>query len=169
MTKFFYRDICKLCILLLRILRVMYLFVKLLNLCFCYFSQESCNANELINVQWPTRCSTLKGDPCSDFTCNSGYKRNESVTSVMCTESGIWSHNASTLCIGLYSYYNNKIIVRRQQEWEGKFSGTDSIYSQISSKTPRGKKDRTKIRHNQRHDHQRQPGEQSFPIQDVTG
>ena len=36
-----------------------------------------------------------------------------------------------------------------------------------SSKTSRGKKDSTKIRH-QRH-HQRQPGEQLFPIQVVTG
>ena len=37
----------------------------------------------------------------------------------------------------------------------------------ISSKTPRGKKDSTKSHHH-RH-HKRQPGEQQFPIQVVTG
>ena len=36
-----------------------------------------------------------------------------------------------------------------------------------TSKTPRGKKDSTK-RHHHRH-HKRQPGEQQFPIQVVTG
>ena len=46
-------------------------------------------------------------------------------------------------------------------------SETDSIKSQISSKTSSGKKDSTKRRH-QRH-HQRQPGEQLFPIQMATG
>ena len=46
-------------------------------------------------------------------------------------------------------------------------SETDSIKSEISSKTPRVKKDSTKRRH-QRH-HKRQPGEQQFPIQVVTG
>ena len=43
----------------------------------------------------------------------------------------------------------------------------DSVKSQISSKTSRGKKDSTKRRH-QRH-HKRQPGEQLFPIQVGTG
>ena len=42
-------------------------------------------------------------------------------------------------------------------------SDTDSIKSNISSKTSRGKKDSTK-RHHHRH-HQRQPGEQHFPIE----
>ena len=46
-------------------------------------------------------------------------------------------------------------------------SETDSIKSQISSKTSHGKKDSTKRRH-QRH-HHRQPGKQLFPIQVVTG
>ena len=46
-------------------------------------------------------------------------------------------------------------------------SETDSIKSQISSKTSSGKIDSTKRRH-QRH-HQRQPGEQLFPIQVATG
>ena len=53
------------------------------------------------------------------------------------------------------------------KELEGKPSETDSIKFKISSKTPRGKKDSTK-RHNHRH-HKRQPGEQQFPIQVVTG
>ena len=43
----------------------------------------------------------------------------------------------------------------------GKPSETDSIKSQISSKTSRGKTDRTKRRH--RRHHQRQPREQQFP------
>ena len=46
-------------------------------------------------------------------------------------------------------------------------SETDSIKSQISPQTSRGKKDSTKRRH-QRH-HQRQTGKQLFPIQVVTG
>ena len=46
-------------------------------------------------------------------------------------------------------------------------SETDSIKFKISFKTPRGKKDSTK-RHHHRH-HKRQPGEQQFPIQVVTG
>ena len=50
---------------------------------------------------------------------------------------------------------------------EKKTSETDSIKFKISSKTPRGKKDSTK-RHHHRH-HKRQPGEQQFPIQVVTG
>ena len=44
---------------------------------------------------------------------------------------------------------------------------TDSIKFKISPKTPRGKKDSTK-RHHDRH-HKRQPGEQQFPKQVVTG
>ena len=48
-----------------------------------------------------------------------------------------------------------------------KSSETDSIKSQISSKTSRGKTDSTKIRH-ERH-HPRQPGEQLLPIQVATG
>ena len=44
---------------------------------------------------------------------------------------------------------------------------TDSIKFKISSKTPRGEKDSTK-RHHHRH-HKRQPGEQQFPKQVVTG
>ena len=52
-------------------------------------------------------------------------------------------------------------------EYVGKPSENDSVKSQISSKTSRGRKDSTKRRH-QRH-HQRQPGKQLFPIQVVTG
>ena len=48
-----------------------------------------------------------------------------------------------------------------------KTSETDSIKLKISSKTSRGKKDSTK-RHHHRH-HKRQPGEQQFPMQVVTG
>ena len=59
----------------------------------------------------------------------------------------------------------NNLISNAQVE--KKTSETDSIKSQISSKTSRGKKDSTKRRH-QRH-HKRQPGEQLFPIQVVTG
>ena len=44
---------------------------------------------------------------------------------------------------------------------------TDSVKSQISSRTSGGKKDITKRRH-QRH-HMRQLGEKLFPIQVVTG
>ena len=44
---------------------------------------------------------------------------------------------------------------------------TDSIKLKISSKTPRGKKDSTK-RHHHSH-HKRQPGEQQFPKQVLTG
>ena len=50
---------------------------------------------------------------------------------------------------------------------EGNPSETDLIKFKISSKTPRGKKDSTK-RHHHRH-HKRQPGEQQFPKQVVTG
>ena len=50
---------------------------------------------------------------------------------------------------------------------ERKTPETDPIKFKISSKTPRGKKDSTK-RHHHRH-HMRQPGEQKFPIQVVTG
>ena len=46
-------------------------------------------------------------------------------------------------------------------------SETDSIKSQISSKTSSGKKDSIKRRH-KRH-HQRQPSDQLFPIQVATG
>ena len=53
------------------------------------------------------------------------------------------------------------------KELEGKPSETDSIKFKILSKTTRGKKDSTK-RHHHRH-HKRQPGEQQFPIQVVTG
>ena len=52
------------------------------------------------------------------------------------------------------------------EEYVGNPSETDSVKLQISSKTSRGKKDSTK-RYHHRH-HQRQPGEQSFPIQVVT-
>ena len=55
-------------------------------------------------------------------------------------------------------------VVHKQ---EGKPPETDSIKFKISSKTPRGKKNSTK-RHHHRH-HKRQPGEQQFPIQVVTG
>ena len=53
------------------------------------------------------------------------------------------------------------------KEQEGKPTETDSIRFKISPKTPRGKKDSTK-RHHHRH-HKRQPAEQQFPIQVVTG
>ena len=53
------------------------------------------------------------------------------------------------------------------KEYEGKPPETDSIKFKISSKTSRGKKDSTK-RHHHRH-HKRQPGEQQFPKQVVTG
>ena len=59
------------------------------------------------------------------------------------------------------------IPVSTIKEKEGKSSETDSIKFKISSKTPRGKEDSTK-RHHHRH-HKRQPGEQQFPIQVVTG
>ena len=49
----------------------------------------------------------------------------------------------------------------------GKPSETDSIKSQISSKTSRGKRNSIK-RHHRSH-HQRQQGEQLFPIHVVTG
>ena len=55
----------------------------------------------------------------------------------------------------------------RVLEWVGKHSETDSIKTQISSKTSCGKKDGTKRRH-QSH-HLRQPGGKPFPIQVVTG
>ena len=53
------------------------------------------------------------------------------------------------------------------KEEEGKSPETDSIKFKISSKTHCGKKDSTK-RHHHRH-HKRQPGEQQFPKQVVTG
>ena len=53
------------------------------------------------------------------------------------------------------------------EESVGKPTETDSIKSKTSSKTLRGKKDSTK-RHHHKH-HQRQPGEQQFPVQVVTG
>ena len=46
-------------------------------------------------------------------------------------------------------------------------SETDPIKFKISSKTPRGENDSTN-RHHHKH-HKRQPGEQQFPIQVVTG
>ena len=58
-------------------------------------------------------------------------------------------------------------ISNELKEYVGKPSETDSIKFKISSKTTRGKKDSTK-RHHHRH-HKRQPGEQQFPTQVVTG
>ena len=52
-------------------------------------------------------------------------------------------------------------------EYVRNHSKTDSMKSQISSKTSSGKKDDTNRRH-QRH-HQRQPSEQLFPIQVASG
>ena len=62
---------------------------------------------------------------------------------------------------------SNKLYLFLYKKWKGKPSETDSIKFKISSKTPRGKKNSTK-RHHHRH-HKRQPGEQQFPIQVVTG
>ena len=44
--------------------------------------------------------------------------------------------------LGLHCLLRN--IYPNTKEWVGKFSGTDSVQSQISSKTPRGEKDSTK-------------------------
>ena len=57
--------------------------------------------------------------------------------------------------------------IRLRKGLLGKPSETDSIKSNISSKTSRGIKYSTK-NHHHRH-HQRQPDEQQFPIQVVTG
>ena len=71
-------------------------------------------------------------------------------------------YNVKNVCYDCYEILGSKI-----KEKEGKPSETDSIKFKISSKTPRGKKDSTK-RHHHRH-HKRQPGEQQFPKQVVTG
>ena len=64
-------------------------------------------------------------------------------------------------------YLSNFLSFHTLKELEGNSSETDSIKFKISSKTPRGKKDSTK-RHHHRH-HKRQPGQQQFPKQVVTG
>ena len=75
------------------------------------------------------------------------------------------------LCLRVRTYdfgtLTTSYILSDMYEEVGKPSEADSIKSQISSKTSRGKKDSTK-RHHHRH-HMRQPGEQQFPIQVVTG
>ena len=81
----------------------------------------------------------------------------------------IWIHtcsNTSAQYLGSSPYFllclftkAEKLMVLSKSRY--KTSETDSIKSQISSKTSRGKKDSTKRRH-QRH-HQRQPGKQLFP------
>ena len=55
---------------------------------------------------------------------------------------------------------------RQNSRWENPQKLTDSIKSQFSSKTSRGKRDIQADRHHQRHQ-QRQPSEQQFPIQVV--
>ena len=70
------------------------------------------------------------------------------------------SLGVATMCLGC-------LVTLKIGNWNWRNpSETDSIKFQISSKTSSGKKDSTKRRH-QRH-HQRQPGEQLFPIQVAT-
>ena len=85
------------------------------------------------------------------------------------TESRRLIHRYSNLdptgiCSSASLCYISVIFERRKKT---KNSETDSIKFKISSKTSRGKKDSTK-RHHHRH-HKRQPGEQQFPIQVITG
>ena len=54
------------------------------------------------NGRLPYYCKALSGESCDDYTCNRGYRRNVSLVSLTCTESGNWNHNVSSLCLGLY-------------------------------------------------------------------
>ena len=58
-----------------------------------------------MHVTLPVTCSLKSGEECNDFVCDSGYEKNSNVTSLTCTDSGVWSHNLSTICIGQYSYH----------------------------------------------------------------
>ena len=75
-----------------------------------------------------------------------------------------WFRTAEPLGERRYENWNTHTHTHTQV---GKTSETDSIKFKISPKTSRGKKDSTK-RHHHRH-HRRQPGEQKFLIQVVTG
>ena len=48
-------------------------------------------------------CTSKVGDYCSDISCNYGYKKNENITQINCTEPGTWNYNSSMLCRGTYT------------------------------------------------------------------
>ena len=81
---------------------------------------------------------------------------------VVAVESSSLSNFGFT-CV-FYVIRANSLMCKRWKENPQKLT---QIKFKISSKTPRGKKDSTK-RHHHRH-HKRQPGEQQFPKQVVTG
>ena len=58
-----------------------------------------CSVDGLVNTQLPANCTRLGGS-CDDFECAYGYKKNESIASLNCSETGLWNIELSTLCVG---------------------------------------------------------------------
>ena len=53
------------------------------------------------NGDLPQDCESRVNETCNDFTCISGYQRNEEVVNLTCTESGQWDSDPYELCIGI--------------------------------------------------------------------
>ena len=64
------------------------------------FLEILCPTN-ISHGQLPGNCEARVNETCDNFTCDSGYQRNEAVDLLNCTDSGMWNYNTSTLCIGL--------------------------------------------------------------------
>ena len=61
-----------------------------------------CNIDDLEHATLPDTCSLNAGEICNNFVCDFGYEKSPSVTTLTCTESLVWSHDLSTICIGNY-------------------------------------------------------------------
>ena len=49
----------------------------------------------------PSNCGARVGDNCFDFTCDPGFQRAGTVTSLICMNSGEWNNDVSSLCAGI--------------------------------------------------------------------
>ena len=55
----------------------------------------------IANGYLPSNCGARVGDNCSNFTCNIGFQRAGTLTSLICMNSGEWNNDVSTICTGI--------------------------------------------------------------------
>ena len=65
------------------------------------FCLEILCPKDIANGNLPSNCGARVGDNCFDFTCNTGFQRAGTVTSLICMASGEWNNDVSTLCTGI--------------------------------------------------------------------
>ena len=66
-----------------------------------------CSVN-VSNGNLSQSCGTLVGDTCNTYSCDDGFKKNENVSILSCTGSGLWNHDLDALCVGKYCIYRYK-------------------------------------------------------------